>query len=130
VAVVARRRRPALPETGYRGTAGVTKDASVRLRSESRVFVFSWFPPSIMLQNRRIVWPSYLVAFSLLVIPPIDALMQTMPAHPSEPRWRWGAFGLLSNAMMIPMIGLLKRKAERRLTDTALKDLKKRVEVH
>jgi hypothetical protein len=28
----------------------------------------------------------------------------------------------------IPMIGLLKRKAERRLTDTALKDLKKRVE--
>lgn len=28
----------------------------------------------------------------------------------------------------IPMIGLLKRKAERRLTETALKDLKKRVE--
>jgi hypothetical protein len=26
------------------------------------------------------------------------------------------------------MLGLLKRKAERRLTDTALKDLKKRVE--
>jgi ribosome-associated toxin RatA of RatAB toxin-antitoxin module len=30
--------------------------------------------------------------------------------------------------LSIPMIGLLKRKAERRLTDTALKDLKKRVE--
>lgn len=30
--------------------------------------------------------------------------------------------------LMVPMIGLLKRKAERRLTDTALKDLKKRVE--
>jgi ribosome-associated toxin RatA of RatAB toxin-antitoxin module len=30
--------------------------------------------------------------------------------------------------LMIPMIGLLKRKAERRLTDTALKDLKRRVE--
>lgn len=30
--------------------------------------------------------------------------------------------------LMIPMIGLLKRKAERRLTDSALKDLKKRVE--
>lgn len=30
--------------------------------------------------------------------------------------------------LMIPMIGLLKRKAERRLTETALKDLKKRVE--
>jgi len=30
--------------------------------------------------------------------------------------------------LVVPMIGLLKRKAERRLTDTALKDLKKRVE--
>jgi ribosome-associated toxin RatA of RatAB toxin-antitoxin module len=35
----------------------------------------------------------------------------------------------LSVDLLIPMIGLLKRKAERRLTDTALKDLKKRVEV-
>lgn len=34
----------------------------------------------------------------------------------------------LSVDLMVPMIGLLKRKAERRLTDTALKDLKKRVE--
>ncbi|MBS4730268.1 SRPBCC family protein [Mycobacterium sp. SM1] len=30
--------------------------------------------------------------------------------------------------LAIPMIGLLKRKAERRLIDTALKDLKKRAE--
>jgi ribosome-associated toxin RatA of RatAB toxin-antitoxin module len=34
----------------------------------------------------------------------------------------------LSVDLKLPMIGLLKRKAERRLTDTALKDLKKRVE--
>lgn len=34
----------------------------------------------------------------------------------------------LSVDLAIPMIGLLKRKAERRLTDTALKDLKKRAE--
>lgn len=34
----------------------------------------------------------------------------------------------LSVDLVIPMIGLLKRKAERRLTDSALKDLKKRVE--
>ena len=34
----------------------------------------------------------------------------------------------LSVDLAIPMIGMLKRKAERRLTDTALKDLKKRVE--
>jgi hypothetical protein len=60
-----------------------------------------------MLQNRRIVWPSYLIAFSLSIIPPIDALMQTLPMRFGDPRWRWGAFGLMSNAMMIPMIGLL-----------------------
>jgi ribosome-associated toxin RatA of RatAB toxin-antitoxin module len=34
----------------------------------------------------------------------------------------------LSVELGIPIIGLLKRKAERRLTDTALKDLKKRAE--
>ncbi len=34
----------------------------------------------------------------------------------------------LSVDLIIPMIGLLKRKAERRLIDAALKDLKKRVE--
>lgn len=34
----------------------------------------------------------------------------------------------LSVDLMIPMIGLLKRKAERRLIDAALKDLKKRAE--
>lgn len=30
--------------------------------------------------------------------------------------------------LQIPMIGMLKRKAERKITDSALKDLKKRVE--
>jgi hypothetical protein len=34
----------------------------------------------------------------------------------------------LSVDLLMPMIGLLKRKAERRLTETALKDLKKQVE--
>lgn len=34
----------------------------------------------------------------------------------------------LSVDLLMPMIGLLKRKAERRLTETALKDLKRRVE--
>ena len=34
----------------------------------------------------------------------------------------------LSVDLLVPMIGLLKRKAERRLTETALKDLKVRVE--
>jgi hypothetical protein len=60
-----------------------------------------------MTANRRIILPAYLVAFSLAVIPPIDALMQTMPLRFGDMRWRWGTFGLLSNAMVIPMIGFL-----------------------
>src|SRR4051812_33829499 len=63
--------------------------------------------PLPMLYNRRILWPSYLVAFSLAVIPPIDALMQTAPLRLGDLRWRWGTFGLLTNAMMLPMVGLL-----------------------
>ena len=43
-------------------------------------------------------------------------------------RLREAANGGRTVDLVIPMIGLLKRKAERRLTDTALKDLKKRVE--
>jgi hypothetical protein len=60
-----------------------------------------------MLQNRKIVFPAYLVAFAFGVIPLIDATMQAVPFRFGDARWRWGIFGLLSNAMMIPMIGLL-----------------------
>lgn len=60
-----------------------------------------------MLQQRQIAWPAYLVAASLSIIPPVDTVLQIIPFRLGDPRWRFGAFGLLSNAMMIPMIGLL-----------------------
>jgi hypothetical protein len=60
-----------------------------------------------MAPSRTLAMPTYLVAFALIVIPPFDTVMQLMPLRPGDPRWRFGAFGLLSNAMMIPMVGLL-----------------------
>jgi hypothetical protein len=60
-----------------------------------------------MLQQRQIAWPAYFVAASLSIIPPVDTVLQIVPLRLGDPRWRFGAFGLLSNAMMIPMVGLL-----------------------
>jgi hypothetical protein len=60
-----------------------------------------------MALQRQLAAPAYLVAFALIVIPPLDALMQVIPFRLHDPRWRFGAFGLLSNAMMIPVTGLL-----------------------
>jgi ribosome-associated toxin RatA of RatAB toxin-antitoxin module len=99
-------------EEGYPKTARLVLDAAV-LR-DTMVLSYDW-PPD----RKSVRWT--LVSSSLL-------------------RGLEGAYHLspkgsgtdvtyeLSVELMIPIIGLLKRKAERRLTDTALKDLKKRVE--
>jgi hypothetical protein len=60
-----------------------------------------------MAPSRSLAMPTYLVALALIVIPPFDTIMQLMPLRLGDPRWRFGAFGLLSNAMMIPLVGLL-----------------------
>jgi len=60
-----------------------------------------------MALQRQLSAPSYFVAFALICIPPLDALMQVLPLRIHDPRWRFGAFGLMSNAMMVPAVGLL-----------------------
>jgi hypothetical protein len=60
-----------------------------------------------MALQRQLAAPTYLVALALTCIPPFDALMQVIPLRIHDPRWRFGAFGLMSNAMMIPVVGLL-----------------------
>lgn len=60
-----------------------------------------------MAQQRQLATPTYLVAFALICIPVLDALMQVLPFRLHDPKWRFGAFGLLSNGMMIPVTGLL-----------------------
>jgi hypothetical protein len=57
--------------------------------------------------TRRYLWPAYFVAFLLIVIPLFDATMSVFPPRFDNAQWRFGALGLLSNAAMIPMTGVL-----------------------
>lgn len=60
-----------------------------------------------MFQDRQLALPSYLVAFSLAVLPPLDQLLQTFPFRIGDARWRFGAFGLLSSSLLLATVGFL-----------------------
>lgn len=60
-----------------------------------------------MSQSRHFAAPTYLVAFALALIPPIDSAMKVLPFRIGDPRWRFGAFGLVSNELMLSVTGLL-----------------------
>jgi len=50
---------------------------------------------------------AYAVAAMLVIIPFFDAITSSLPAHFGSEQWRFGVIGLLSNAFMIPAVGLL-----------------------
>jgi hypothetical protein len=56
---------------------------------------------------RQLAPGAYLVAFVLVFIPLIDASLSLAPWNLANSQWRFGAFGLLSNALMIPASGAL-----------------------
>lgn len=98
--------------SGYPRTARLVLDAAVL--KDSMVLEYEW--PA---DRTSVRWS--LVSSSLLKS--LDGAYRLAPkGSGTEVTYE------LAVDLMIPMIGLLKRKAERRLTDTALKDLKKRVE--
>lgn len=103
----------AADEDGYPKTARLVLDAAVL--KDTMILEYDW-PPD----RGSVRWT--LVSSSLL-----KALEGTYRLTPKGSGT--DVTYELSVDLVIPMIGLLKRKAERRLTDTALKDLKKRVEV-
>lgn len=99
-------------DDGYPKTARLVLDAAV-LR-DTMVLAYEW--PA---DRRSVRWS--LVSSSLLKS--LEGAYRLAPkGSGTEVTYE------LAVDLQIPMIGLLKRKAERRLTDTALKDLKKRVE--
>jgi hypothetical protein len=57
--------------------------------------------------SRQLAPAAYLVAFALVFIPLFDAAMSLVPFRLGAAAWRFGAVGLLSNALMIPAIGVL-----------------------
>ncbi|HME50222.1 SRPBCC family protein [Mycobacterium sp.] len=97
---------------GYPKTARLVLDAAVL--KDTMVLAYVW-PPD----HKSVRWS--LVSSSLLRA--LDGAYHLAPKGSGT-----DVTYELSVDLVIPMIGLLKRKAERRLTDTALKDLKKRVE--
>lgn len=97
---------------GYPKTARLVLDASVL--KDTMVFAYRW--PA---DHKSVTWS--LVSSSLLKA--LEGAYRLSPnGSGTDVTYE------LSVDLMIPMIGLLKRKAERRLIDSALKDLKKRVE--
>ena len=60
------------------------------------------------MNNYRNLAPgAYLVAFLLFFIPFFDASLSLAPWNLASSQWRFGAFGLLSNALMLPSAGTL-----------------------
>ena len=55
----------------------------------------------------RLAPAAYLVAFALVAIPIFDASMTAFPPHLHDARWRFGAVGLISNAVLFPALGSL-----------------------
>ena len=97
---------------GYPKIARLVLEAAV-LR-DTMVLAYDW-PPD----RRSVCWS--LVSSTLLKA--LDGAYTLTPSGPGT-----NVTYELAVDLTMPMIGLLKRKAERRLTETALKDLKKRVE--
>ena len=60
-----------------------------------------------MLESRQVAWPAYLVAIAIILIPLADVSTSLYPWRLMEARWRFGAVGLMSNALLLPMPGLL-----------------------
>ena len=56
---------------------------------------------------RQLAPGAYLVSFLLVFIPIFDASLSLAPWHLGSSQWRFGAFGLLSNALMLPAAGAL-----------------------
>lgn len=60
-----------------------------------------------MLNSRNLSLPAYLVAIAMILIPLADSFTTLFPWNVGDSRWRFGAVGLISNALMIPLAGLL-----------------------
>lgn len=58
-------------------------------------------------QGRRILAGLYPVALLLILSPLIDLATAVWPIRPSEVSWRFGTFGLITGALVTPIIGLV-----------------------
>jgi hypothetical protein len=62
----------------------------------------------------------YVIAIMLIVIPLGDALPVLWPPHPGAANWRFGVIGILSGALMTPLLGTFLALAAAALLDHRL----------
>jgi hypothetical protein len=55
---------------------------------------------------RAVLPPLSAVAFLLIASPAVDLIGAVVPARPAEVSWRFGVFGLFTNALVTPMLGI------------------------
>lgn len=60
-----------------------------------------------MIDSRQLAWPAFLVSAALILFPLADSVTSLYPWNIADPRWRFGAIGLLSNALILPVLGAL-----------------------
>ena len=56
---------------------------------------------------RRLTVPACILALALVVIPLADTAAGLWPLQPANPHWRFGAFGVLSRALLLPALGAM-----------------------
>lgn len=57
---------------------------------------FSWAP---------VAFATYAIAALLIIVPPVNQLIDLFPWQFGVVQWRYGALGLLANTMLIPLLG-------------------------
>jgi cytochrome bd-type quinol oxidase subunit 2 len=57
-------------------------------------------------QDRRILGGLYPVALLLILSPLLDLATAVWPVRPTEVSWRFGTFGLITSALITPILGL------------------------
>ena len=60
-----------------------------------------------MRPNRHLTFGGYLMALYLITVPLAETLIGVWPLQLGDAAWRYGATGLLSQALMTPLLGLL-----------------------
>jgi hypothetical protein len=68
-------------------------------------------------QTRRVLAGLYPVALLLILSPLVDLLSAVWPIRPSEVSWRFGTFGLITSALVTPIVGLVLLQGAAALLD-------------
>lgn len=56
---------------------------------------------------RYLSWPVYVVSAMLVLLPFAEFFVSIWPLQPGVVRWRFGAVGLFSGALLVPILGVL-----------------------